>query len=422
MSVPSSPQGRAEVDKLLALSQSKLNYLNQLNPMLIDISLREPCFASPIGHTLTNKLDILPMVDEFGAKEKIIATLDYQFPEHPQVEDDFCLYLLETGYDMTGCYAMTAVGDIQDGKFIPTLSMEKLVAYKIPNTVHEITLLPKQDPDRVLASLSASIDWLRQNVQGEKGGTCRIYMNVLDLVDTLMIDRAWACQVLELLAIKNVEAVSFEDDRGTFFPFQIAATVGCAKAMLNPSQKVLFHAHTGNGMENASVLEALLHGADGYWAGMERESSTIGHASLGELIANLVRAGNPHMAENYKLDRLLPICHAMHRINTEEEPPETWPIEGSDAYRTVLSFFEQKAGWPMDLPPEQLGERYSYRIAPVGSDIPVLQGRYKEIGMIIDEDLAKTMILIMRRDLRAGIRLRYDEPEQMRELYLRATS
>ena len=99
--------------------------------------------------------------------------------------------------------------------------------------------------------------------------------------------------MLDLLAELGVDAVSFEDGRGSYFPFQVGAMVKAMKALLKPEQKVLFHAHAGNGMENAAVLEALLEGADGYWAGMEKESSTIGHASLGELVANLVRAGNP---------------------------------------------------------------------------------------------------------------------------------
>jgi hypothetical protein len=52
--------------------------------------------------------------------------------------------------------------------------------------------------------------------------------------------------------------------------------VKAMKALLKPEQKVLFHAHAGNGMENASVLEDPLDGADGYWADMEKESSSNG--------------------------------------------------------------------------------------------------------------------------------------------------
>lgn len=50
--------------------------------------------------------------------------------------------------------------------------------------------------------------------------------------------------------------------------------------------------HTGAGYENASVVEALLNGADGAWGGLPKGAAMIGHASIGELIANLVRLGN----------------------------------------------------------------------------------------------------------------------------------
>ncbi|MEB0232243.1 hypothetical protein, partial [Undibacterium sp. 10I3] len=155
MSTLSAPQGRPEVEKLFALSEAKQRYLCGINPMLIDVSLLEPCFGAAIVHTLANKQALLPLVDEFGVKDKIIATLNYQLPHYPQVEDDFCQYLLETKYDMTGCFALTGVGRMNGSQFTPHLSMEKLVAYRIPNTVHEISLLPKGDTKQVLASLCA---------------------------------------------------------------------------------------------------------------------------------------------------------------------------------------------------------------------------------------------------------------------------
>ena len=146
-------------------------------------------------------------------------------------------------------------------------------------------------------------------------------------------------------------------------------------------------------------------------------SSTIGHASMGELLANLVRAGNPIMAARYRVEQLLPICHAMHRINDEAAPPATWPIQGANAYRQMLSGFDQLATRPMDLAPEAIGGRYSFRVSPEGSDAPVLQGRVREVmGIEIDCDCATRMILLMRRDLCDGIRLRYDDPDQLRLL------
>ncbi|MES2128695.1 MAG: homocitrate synthase [Pseudomonadota bacterium] len=416
------PRGRAAVDVLLADAQAKLETLASLNPVLFDVSLREPCFSSYYGHTLQNKLDILPMVERFGIPFKVLATLDYQYPEHKQVEDDFCIHLRDTGYDMTGCFVFTAAGTIDEGVFKPTISMEKLVEYKIPNTLNEIYLMPPpKDPQLMLQGLGESIAWIRQNMPTDPSGTSRVYVNVVDLMDAVYGDPQWAVTVLEFMATLAIDGVSFEDGRGTYFPFQVAATVKMMKALLAPGQQVLFHCHCGNGMENASVIEALMAGCDGYWAGMDRESSTIGHASMSELVANLARAGNAQMGQQYQIDALVPITHAMHVINNEARTPQTWPIQGSNAYRQMLTSFDQIPERLMDLPPSIVGEQYHYRISPVGSDVLVVQGRVQEVMHIaISDDTAKAMILLMRDDLRAGERIRYNDPDQLRLLYQRA--
>jgi isopropylmalate/homocitrate/citramalate synthase len=413
----------AEAQAHYEQAEAKLARLQALDPVLLDVSLREPCFSSYLGHTLQNKIDLLPLIEQFGIPDKVVATLDFQDPDHPQVENQFCEYLNQIGYDLTGCFALTAVGAIEQDWFVPDQSMLRLVQYKIPNTLHEIYLMdpPGVDHALVLQRIARSVAWLREHVQGEGGGAPRIYVNVVDLIDALFADRDWCFQVLDLLAELDVDALSFEDGRGSYFPFQVGAMVKAAKALLKPGQKVLFHSHAGNGMENASVLEALLEGADGYWAGMEKESSTIGHASMGELVANLARAGNPNMAARYQVDQLLPICHAMHRINDETEPPADWPIQGANAYRQMLADFDQVAGRAMDLPPDAIGGAYTCRISPDGSDAPVVAGRVLEaLGHVIDDATATRMILLMRQDLCNGIRIRYDEPVALQELYMRA--
>ena len=421
MSPPTAPRNQAEA--AFAAAQAKTSFLAQIDPVLLDVSLREPCFSSYYGHTLETKQQLLPLVERFGIADKVIATLDFQDPDYPQVENEFCDWLQSTGYDMTGCFALTAVGAVADGVFVPDLSMVQLKNYGIPNTLHEIYLMTPDSADHALVvqRIGASIDWLRANIVGDRGGAPRIYLNVVDLVDAFFADRDWCCEILALLAAKGVDALSFEDGRGTYFPHQIAAMVTAAKAYLNPGQKVLFHCHAGNGMENASVIEALLAGADGYWAGLDKESSTIGHASMSELLANLVRAGNRTVASRYAIDQLVPIAQAMHQLNDEEDVPQTWPLIGANAYRQMLSGFDQQAGRAMDLPPEAIGTSYTFRISPDGSDWPVVLGRVLELlGERIDADSATRMILLMRQDLNCGLRIRYDDADQLSALLQRA--
>lgn len=413
---------RAAFNAQLDAAATTLARLQQLNPMLIDVSLREPCFSAYLGHTLEQKLQILPLVDGFGFKNKIVATFDYEDPLHEEVEDQFLAWLNEHQYDLTGALAASQVGKFgPDGVFIPDVSMQKVVKYGVPNTLHEIYLLPAEQPfDVVAARVRASVAWLRSNMTGDGGGVPRIYMNVVDLADAFFKTPQLAFDMLMLLAEENVTGLSFEDDRGTYFPFQIGAVVRAAKAVLREGQQVLFHCHAGNGMENASAIEALLAGADGYWGGMEKESSTIGHASLGELIANLVRVGNANM-EQYRLDQLLPVVHAMHEINHNEPTPRTWPIAGTDAYREMLVSFRQVPDRFMDLPPEKIGGAYTYRIAPTGSDVDAICGRVAELlGTTISNTVANKMILLMRTDLLNGVRMSYDDTASLRQLLHRA--
>jgi hypothetical protein len=78
----------------------------------------------------------------------------------------------------------------------------------------------------------------------------------------------------------------------------------------------------------------------------------------------------------------------------------------------------------MDLPPESIGGSYGYRICPLAADAKVLAGRLAEVtGLPADTfpvPALDQMVRLMRRDLRAGRRIVYDEPEELRALYARA--
>ena len=417
---------------ILAKAQEKINTLRNIKPYLIDLSLRENPVGARVGQTLEDKLGILPKVREFGFTNILLGTLDYSMPDELEVDDDFMMYLRDHHIDMTGCYAFTAMGIANaDGVFTPDPSQRKMQAYGVPNTLHEIYLSKEgmagqYDLATLRRSLPASIQWLNDNVRGDNGGKPRILINIVDGCDAFAENPDATFEILQMLAQQPIEGISIEDDRGTYLPFQVGAFIAAARSFLPPPLKILVHMHAGGGFENASVLEALLNGADGAWGGLPKRAAIIGHASLGELIANLVRLGNPHMQENYQLDQLLPLATKLQVLDEEEAVEDDLPILGNNAYRLPLSFFRQQAGRFMDLIPETIGGEYRYRICPVVSDPAVIAGRLAEVtgrsAEEFSEAVLQQMVRLMRRDLRAGKRIVYDEPEHLLQLYARASN
>jgi hypothetical protein len=335
----------------------------------------------------------------------------------------------EQHMDMTGCYVFTAVGraDAQGG-FMPDPSMLKMRSYGVPNTLHEIYLSDvgmrgQYDIETLKRSLVASVGWMMDNIRGDHGGRPGVLVNIVDGCDALANQPERTCDMLELIASLPVQGISIEDDRGTFLPFQVGACVAMARTCLPRPLKILVHLHAGGGFENAAAIEALLNGADGAWGGLPKQAALIGHASLGELIANLLRLGNRNIAQRCKVDGLLPLVRRLQAIDGQQPPPDDVPVLGGNAYRLTMSAFEQIHGRPMDLPPDRIGGHYGYRVCPVVSDPRVVAGRLAEVtgvpsaefpGQLIDD-----MIRLMRREQRAGLRIAYDEPENLLGLYAR---
>jgi hypothetical protein len=419
------------VRTLVSESQNKIDQLRAIKPYFIDLSLRENPFGDRVGQTLDDKLAILPKLRQFGFENILLGTLDYAIPDELEVDDDFMMHLRDRQMDMTGGFVFTAIGLSQaEGQFTPDPSMIKMQSYGVPNTLHEI-YLSKQgmagqyDIETLRRSVVASIQWLNANIKGDHGGKPRIIINIVDGCDAFAEDPETTCAVLALLAEQDIDGVSIEDDRGTYLHFQVGAFVAMARTFLPPPLKLLVHMHAGGGFENSSVLEALLQGADGVWGALPKSAAIIGHASLGELIANLVRVGNPHMAEHYQLKQLLPLATTLQVMDQEQLVPDDYPILGNNAYRLTMSFFEQIEGRFMDLVPEAIGGSYRYRVYPVASDPPVIAGRLAEVTGRRPEEFShkvlENMIRLMRRDLRLGHRIVYDEPENLLKLYIRAT-
>lgn len=421
----------AAAQAAVAAARVKLARLAAVEPYFIDLSLRENVFGSNIGQTLQDKLQILPKLRQFGFQNILLGTLDYALETEREVDDDFMEYLRDNHIDMTGGFAFTDVGLVdQSGGFTPSLSMQKLASYGVPNTLHEIYLSPqgiatqKYTLEQLPQILPSTVAWLHANVRGDGGGKPRILVNIVDGCDAFMENLDAIAPILSLLATLDIEGISIEDDRGTYMPFQVGAVVAAARSLVPAPKKILVHMHSGGGFENGSLVEALLNGADGAWGGLPKRAAIIGHASLGELIANLVRAGNPSMAARYDVAHLLPLATSLQELDSQSPVPDDEPILGRNAYRLTMDFFRQTTTRAMDLPPEAIGGTYGYRVCPLAADVIVLAGRLSEVTgnppSTYDRNVLEMMIRLMRRDLRAGIKTDYDVPATLLTLYQRA--
>ena len=125
-----------------------------------------------------------------------------------------------------------------------------------------------------------------------------------------------------------------------------------------------------------------------------------------------------------RVERLLPLATSLQELDAGQPVPDDVPVLGRNAYRLTLDFFRQQAARPMDLPPERIGGHYGYRICPVVSDRPVIAGRLAEVtgqsAASFPGEVLDWMIRLMRRDLRACLRLAYDQPAGLLDLHRRA--
>ena len=421
-----------EIDGVMQIRcemEKKYEKLRNFNPVILDLSIREPSVGAATGHLVEHKHTLFKLAREMGFQDILLATFNVFEPDEPQTDDIFCQELYEQGTDLSGCFAFTGLGEYKADEFTPGSDLKKLKKFCIPNTIIDIDLASKwigtgnASRQQFKLSLIHTIKWINDNITGENGGHPRIYINYRDLPDAYAEDWHWLAEVTKLLGTQAISAVTFEDPKGTLFPFQIGGITAMLRRLIPEDMLILVHIHTGNGMENAGVIEAILAGADGVWSGLAKEAAYIGHASTAEFLANLMRFNNAHI-ERFNLENMTRIVHDMTRINLDEDIARDMPIFGERAYTSMLSVFEQREAW-MDLAPERIGQRYRYRIAPVASDADVIK---QSLQAVIGDNspthnldnVIKTMRRLIRRDLIDGRRIAYEVPENLKKLYQRA--
>jgi hypothetical protein len=125
------------------------------------------------------------------------------------------------------------------------------------------------------------------------------------------------------------------------------------------------------------------------------------------------------------MKELVPIARQMTTLNTGAEPDVNTPIVGRNAYRMILQAFQQEKDRHMELPPEEIGAKAGWRIAPVAGCYVAMGNRLKEVGVTeaVSKEVLTKMRILMRESQRhnTGLpRIEFDDPEELRSLYEQA--
>ena len=417
-------EDRKAIGNTNALIEQRMARLRSIVPTVVDVSCRECVLPATYGHTLEDKKQLLALARGFGLTDLSVVSF-YGFHN---VDIQFLQYLAAERVDMDGLFAFIGEArETQEGRPIePNDGMRQVLDSGMPNVIFDVRIHPKtntemgRDPDDALRDIERSILFMREKLPAESAQRGRIYVNLPDFFNTYDDYPEFLLRVLKLLQTMPIGATLFEDTRGSHFHFQTYEIVKLLRRYNPAPRKILVHPHSGNGLEDAAMIDAILGGADGIWTAFTQHGGLIGHGSSMMLLSNLLRAGNPHVKDTYALARLMQTAEEMWKIHTGgEDINKDHPLVGEHAYRYIDRNFQQRDR-VCDLPPETIGRREGWRLTPGWSPPYTISQRLKELGypsaLCEDEALLQTIRLVMSDANLEGRHVRFEEEDEIASL------
>ena len=404
----------------------KLNVLKGLKPFILEMAPREGSLPASYGHTPDDKHELLSLSKKFGFKDiSITGYFDYR-----NVDQVFAEQLKASGDSMDGYFSNLMLAETEAGKpFKPTYGMHQFKSVGTPNCLLLIEFEPEllrargRTCDDLFRDLVRNIEYLREILPAPSERRGRIFARLVDIFDVWDQDPEFLTRVLKLLRRLPVQAVIFEDVRGTHFPFQNAELVSLIRKYTPSPRLVLVHSHSNNCMEEAAVIDSILAGADGIWAGFSPHAAQGTHCCAATLICNLLRAGNEHVKDLYDLKEMYATVERMSVIHMGEPLHEDFPVFGSRSYRYIDEAFVQKDR-PQDLTPELIGQKTGWRITPALAMPAVIRNRMKELGyekeLYEDKTLVRQVKILMSEANMKGERILADDPKVLARLIKKA--
>ncbi len=120
----------------------------------------------------------------------------------------------------------------------------------------------------------------------------RIYIRMADIFDAFDDDPRHVVRVFKLLGASPITGILYEDVRDSRFTFESNALVRLMRRYLPRPRKIPVHPHSGNGMEDAATIEAVVAGANDVWSGFTPQAAQGGRDAVRERPAH----GRPRRA------------------------------------------------------------------------------------------------------------------------------
>ena len=329
----------AEVDEVA----EKRRALRDLDLFVLDNSLRESTVGQLRGHTLEDKEKILKEVKKCGFTNVIVAA----FSHMPRVDDSFVGQLSANGEDMSGYFAFSEIGNINDPKEIP-VALPKMKENKLRNPIFEIDLA-QQNAEKVpgfipkmFRLLKKRIKWSFKNLAEDT----KIFINLRDFPFAMATVPINVFTVVKFLANmppdRHPFGILFEEPTGSYLPEMMSGWTKSIRACMNDNGwnkgVLLAHVHSKWGYSDVTQLECLSSGADGVWCSVCEEGAALGHASSTVSIMNLVRMNNTKVLEKYNCTYLREAAINVTKITTGAPPPPKQIIYGARALDLTFDF------------------------------------------------------------------------------------
>ena len=415
-------EDRRLLDEAKTTIEAQMARLRDLVPYVIDMSSREAALSSAHGHTLKDKIDLFELGREIGLTDFGLSN----FFAFPSVSDQFLDHLIENAIDLDPFFVTIAVEPTgKDGTVPIGPAATRTQEAGIPNVILLIEMRPstiekmRRSPGDAIADIRGHIAHYRALLPQESERRGRLYVRVADPFDAFDEDPGHFAKIFKMLGEAPITGILFEDVKGSRFPFEARELIKLMRHF-NPSpRKILVHPHSGNGMEDAATIDAILAGADGVWSGFTPQAAQGGHGSALMFLTNLMRAGNASVERLFDMPKLREVAEKMWQIHDRHGIPPNTPVVGRRAYRYVDQCFEQ-TDEPCDLDPARIGVTPGYQVTPGWAPAYVIGRRLEELGYG-DDVTGNTRLLTMMRALinESLIEARhvpYDEPDRLAEL------